>query len=330
MGPGDLDAALCGLDIPADPNVLAGVRGSEDAGVYKLNDTTAIVVTIDFFTPIVDDPRIYGMAAAANSLSDVYAMGGRPVTALNVVSFPTKKLGADVLRKVLEGGLEIMKAAGVALVGGHSVEDDEPKYGLSVTGLVHPDHIMTNAGLKPGDRLILTKALGTGVIATALKAGLASQAAIDAMVDSMCTLNRAASECAVRLGVKACTDVTGFGLAGHLVEMARAGKCRMRIHAKTVPVLEGALEAASEGLIPGGAYSNRKFFGTWISLDDTVPTATADLIFDPQTSGGLILGVPADRAAELLDVLAREGVGPVAEIGEVLEPHSDGRLDIVD
>lgn len=329
MGPGDLEAALCGLDIPLNPNVLAGVTGSEDAGVYKINETTALVLTIDFFTPIVDDPRIYGMAAAANSLSDVYAMGGRPVTAMNVVSFPVKKLGIQVLRSILEGGLEVLRQADVALVGGHSVEDDEPKYGLSVTGLVHPDHIMTNSGLKPGDRLILTKALGTGIIATGLKAQLASSRATDAMVNSMCTLNKAASEIAVRFGVKACTDVTGFGLAGHLVEMARAGKCRIRINSGAVPLLEGAVDGASAGLIPGGAYSNRKFFGSWLSLDAAIPTAVADLVFDPQTSGGLILGVPADRAPGLLDALKAEGVEPVAEIGEVPDAHSDGYVDIV-
>jgi selenide,water dikinase len=328
MGPGDLEAALCGLEIPVDPNVLAGVKGSEDAGVYKLNDTTALVLTIDFFTPIVDDPKIFGMAAAANSLSDVYAMGGRPVTAMNVVSFPVKKLGIKVLHSILEGGLEILKRAGVALVGGHSVEDNEPKYGLSVTGLVHPDHIMTNAGLQPGDRLILTKAIGTGVIATALKAELASETAIDAMVNSLCTLNKTASEVAVRFGVKACTDITGFGLAGHLVEMARAGKCKIRIDARSVPLLEGAVDGASQGLVPGGAYANRKFFSSWISMSESIPEAVADLMYDPQTSGGLILGVPAKRAAEVLDALSKEGVKPIAEIGEALERHEEGHLEI--
>jgi selenide, water dikinase len=247
---------------------------------------------------------------------------------MNVVAFPVKKLGIGVLRNVLEGGLEILKQAGVALVGGHSVEDDEPKYGLSVTGLVHPDHIMTNGALRPGDRLILTKAVGTGIIATALKAELASATSIDAMVKSMCTLNKAASEVAVRFGVRACTDVTGFGLAGHLVEMARARACRIRINSKSVPILEGAVDNASAGLIPGGAYANRKFFSSWISLDASVPTAVADLIFDPQTSGGLILGVPADRVAEVLAALSNEGVEPVAEIGEVLESHEEGHLDI--
>ena len=185
MGPGDLEQALCGMEIPTDPNVLAGIKGSEDAGVYKLNDTTALVQTIDFFTPIVDDPYVFGRVAAVNSLSDVYAMGARPLTAMNVVCFPIKKLGIEMLRAILQGGLEAMAEAGVALVGGHSVEDDEPKYGLSVTGLVHPERIMKNSSLQPGDRLILTKAVGTGVIATALKGGVASPESVEAMVRSM-------------------------------------------------------------------------------------------------------------------------------------------------
>jgi selenide, water dikinase len=305
-----------------------GFSGSEDAGVYKINDSTAIVQTIDFFTPIVDDPKIFGMASAANSLSDVYAMGGRPITALNVVCFPVSKLGLEPLRAILEGGLEIMLQAGVALMGGHSVEDAEPKYGLSVTGIVHPDHIMTNSGLRPGDHLILTKALGTGVIATALKAGLASEESIAAMVDSMCLINKAASEVAVRFGSKACTDITGFGLAGHLVEMARGGKCRIRIKAEAVPLLEGATDTASMGLIPGGAYSNRKFFSSWISLDSAVPTEIADLIFDPQTSGGLVIGIPAEKAEALLAALHAEGLTLAADIGQVLESQQEGHLEI--
>ncbi len=258
MGPGDLDMALCGMDIPDDPNVLAGVRGFEDAGVYKLDDEIALVQTVDFFTPIVDDPRVFGRVAAANALSDVYAMGGRPITAMNLVCFPTTKLGPDVLRSILQGGLEILREAGVALVGGHSVQDDEPKYGLSVTGLVHPGHMMTNSGLRPGDRLILTKGIGTGIIATAVKGGLASEESTSAMIRSMSVLNRKASEGAVSHNVRACTDVTGFGLAGHLVEMMRAGHCRAKIDANAVPILEGARDYAAMGLIPAGAHANRK------------------------------------------------------------------------
>jgi selenide,water dikinase len=328
MGPGDLDQALCGIEIPSDPNVLAGMKGFEDAGVYRLDESTALVQTVDFFTPIVDDPRIFGRAAAANSLSDVYAMGGRPLTAMNLVCFPIKKMGVAVLRSILEGGLDILKEAGVALVGGHSVEDDEPKYGLSVTGLVHPDHIMTNSRLRPGDRLILTKAIGTGVIATALKGNLASESAIEAMVHSICALNKTASEVASRFGVTACTDVTGFGLAGHLVEMARASRCRIRIKSRAVPILDGALEATSLAMVPAGTHANRKFFTSWITLNSEISPEVADLIFDPQTSGGLILGIESGSAGKFMDALRAEGVEVVAEIGEVLAQDDVGHLEI--
>lgn len=309
--------------------MITGIEGSEDAGVYKLSPDLALVQTIDFFTPIVDDPRVFGRAAAANSLSDAYAMGGRPLTAMNVVCFPIRKLGLDMLRAILEGGLEILREAGVALIGGHSVEDDEPKYGLSVTGLVHPDKIMTNSGLRPGDKLILTKAIGTGIIATAVKGGLASAESAEAMVTSMCTLNKQASEVAVSLGARACTDVTGFGLAGHLVEMARASKCRVRILADAVPDLQGALEAASMGLIPGGAHGNRKYFSAWTKVDPGVALERGDLMFDPQTSGGLLIGIRADQANQLIQQLKAQGVQPVALIGEVIDHESEGSLEII-
>jgi selenide, water dikinase len=304
------------------------MEGSEDAGVYKISADLALVQTMDFFTPIVDDPRVFGRAAAANSLSDVYAMGGSPVTAMNIVCFPTRKLGLDILRNILEGGLEILREAGVALVGGHSVEDDEPKYGLSVTGLVHPGTIMTNSGLRPGDKLILTKAIGTGIIATAVKGGLASAESVEDMIRSMCTLNKKASEVAISFGARACTDVTGFGLAGHLVEMARASKCRARIRADDVPVLHGALEAASMGLVPAGAHANRKHFSAWVTVDAGLSLERADLMFDPQTSGGLLIGIPGAQAVELTRLLASAGVAPVAEIGNVIGPDADGHVEI--
>jgi selenide,water dikinase len=315
--------------MPADPNVLAGIAGSEDAGVYKISDDTALVQTIDFFTPIVDDPETFGRAAAANSLSDVYAMGGRPITAMNVVCFPLQKLGIEILRRILKGGLETMREAGVALVGGHSVEDAEPKYGLSVTGIVHPNKIMTNSGLKPGDRLFLTKSVGTGVIATALKAGLASPESVEGMVRSMCALNRVPSEVAVEFGARACTDITGFGLAGHLVEMARASSCRIRLSSEAAPILAGAVEAASMGLIPGGAHSNRKYFGSWITIDPAVKLVKTDLIFDPQTSGGLVIGVRPEKARDFAQALIERGVEVVAEIGTVVDGDSEGHLEIV-
>ncbi len=314
--------------MPVDDNVLAGLEGSEDAGVYRLAPDLALVQTVDFFTPIVDDPKTFGRVAATNSLSDVYAMGGRPLTAMNIVCFPTKKLGLGPLRAILEGGMEVIRDAGAVLVGGHSVEDDEPKYGLSVTGVVHPEKIMTNAALEPGDKLILTKRVGTGIIATALKAGLASQSEIDAMVLTMCTLNKVASEVAVSFGVRACTDVTGFGLAGHLVEMAAASRCKIIVHADRVPPLSGALHWASMGLLPGGAHANRKHFGAWIDLSSHVSLEMVDIMFDPQTSGGLVLGVSDALAGEVLETLLQRGVPDAVEIGEVLQKDLEGRLDI--
>ena len=286
--------------MPSDPNVLTGFKDSEDAGVYRLSDSVALVQTMDFFTPIVDDPRTFGRAAAANSLSDVYAMGGRPITAMNIVCFPVKKLGVAPLRSILEGGLDILREAGVALVGGHSVEDDEPKYGLSVTGLVHPDHVMTNSGLQPGDRLVVTKAVGTGLLATSLKAQLASPDSLEAMARTMCTLNKTASEVAGRFGVKACTDVTGFGLAGHLVEMARASKCRMSLRSHQVPTLDGAMDAASMGLVPAGARANRDFFGAWTTVENGVAPETVDLVFDPRHLVDWCWGFPRDSSRNSL------------------------------
>jgi selenide,water dikinase len=309
--------------------VITGFRGSEDAGVYRLDDTTALVQTMDFFTPIVDDPRTFGRAAAANSLSDVYAMGGRPVTAMNIVCFPIKTLGVAVLREVLEGGIDILKEAGVALVGGHSVDDAEPKYGLSVTGIVHPDRVMTNSGLQPGDSLILTKAIGTGLLATAVKAQLASPESMESMVKTMCTLNKVASEIAMGFGLRACTDVTGFGLAGHLVETARASLCRVTLRSRDVPALTGAMDAASMGLVPAGARANRDFFSTWTTIDPRVSAETVDLVFDPQTSGGLLFGVPSAQASDFLSALRNNGIDVVAEIGQVLNEDPVGRLEIV-
>ena len=320
---------MCGLDIPSDPKVITGIGGSEDAGVYRISDELAIVQTLDFFTPIVDDPYDYGRAAAANSLSDVYAMGGRPVTAMNVVCFPIEKLGIEPLKEILRGGLDVLKEAGVSLIGGHSVEDDEPKYGLSVTGLIHPDQVMTNSGLVPGDKIILTKPIGTGIIATAIKAGLASVESSSAMKKSMCALNRDASEVAVRLSVKACTDVTGFGLAGHLAEMARASSCKVIIESGSVEVLEGADEYARMGLVPAGAHNNRKFFSSWVIIGRGVKLEISDLMFDPQTSGGLILGCPAVQAPALLEELNANSTFRSSVIGEVVGPNPDGAVEFV-
>ncbi|MGB9618285.1 MAG: selenide, water dikinase SelD, partial [Desulfomonilaceae bacterium] len=229
---------------------------------------------------------------------------------------------------ILQGGIQVVRDAGAVLVGGHSVEDDEPKYGLAVTGIVHPDKMMTNAALEPGDRLILTKKVGTGVIATALKAGLASQSEIDEMVSVMCALNKSASEVAVSFGVRACTDVTGFGLAGHLVEMAAASRCKILVYADRVPLLPGALQWASMGLLPGGVHANRKYFGAWIDIAPRLSLERVDLMFDPQTSGGLILGVPEAFAGKVLEALHQRGVSDASQIGQVLQKDPAGRLEI--
>jgi selenide,water dikinase len=296
--------------------------------VYKLNEEIALVQTIDFFTPIVDDPRIFGRAAAANSLSDVYAMGARPITAMNVVCFPTRKLGVDVLRLVLEGGMDVLRQAGVSLIGGHSVEDDEPKYGMSVLGLVHPQKIMKNSSLKPGDRIILTKPVGAGIIATQIKAGMETDNVREHFERTICALNDVASEIAVKWNVQACTDVTGFGLAGHLTEMAVASKCRIRINSDSVPLLEGAFDAASMGLVPAGAYANRDHYGVWVKTDGHVSETIKDLMFDPQTSGGLLMGVPDPLARSVIDELKRAGILAASIIGAVIDYDPDGLVEI--
>ena len=308
--------------------MLTSLDGSEDAGVYKLNEEIALVQTIDFFTPIVDDPRIFGRAAAANSLSDVYAMGARPITAMNVVCFPTRKLGIDVLRLVLEGGMDVLRQAGVSLIGGHSVEDDEPKYGMSVLGLVHPQKIMKNSSLKPGDRIVLTKPVGAGIIATQIKAGMETENVREHFERTICALNDVASQIAVKWNVQACTDVTGFGLAGHLTEMAVASKCRIRIDSDSVPLLEGAFDAASMGLVPAGAYANRDHYGAWVRTDGHVSETIKDLMFDPQTSGGLLMGVPDPLARSVVIELKQAGILAASIIGAVIDYDPDGLVEI--
>jgi len=283
---------------------------------------------VDFFTPIVDDPRSFGQVAAANALSDVYAMGARPVTAMNVVGFPIKELGIQVLQEILAGGLDVLREAGVALVGGHSVKDSEPKYGLSVTGLVHPDRILTNDALRPGDRLVLTKPVGTGVIGTAVKRGKAGPGWEETSFASMRALNRTASEVAQAHSLSACTDVTGFGLLGHLTEMVRASGVAATVFAHAVPLLPGAMNAATQGLVPGGSKANGTHFGGWIDLDPEVDEPTRALLFDAQTSGGLLLGVPADVLEDLTAELDSRGCLAAAVIGQVTEAHPDGHITV--
>ena len=318
MPPGDLDRALCGLEFPTDSNVLVGLDRADDAGVYKVTDDLAIIQTVDFFTPIVDDPYWFGQIAASNALSDVYAMGGVPKTAMNLVAFPLEDMDMSVLRQILQGGLDKMREAEVVLVGGHSVEDKELKYGLSVTGFIHPDRILTKKGLKTGDRLILTKPLGTGIINTAIKGGLASEEIIDTVTRLMATLNRDAAEIMKDYPVHACTDITGFGLLGHIAEMIIDTEFGVRLTSKTIPIIPETLEYAGMGLIPAGTYNNREFRECMVDFTPSVDRLLQDILFDPQTSGGLLMCVDRESADDLLDKLKEKGLASAAIIGEVL------------
>ena len=318
MAPGDLDKALCGLEIPRDPNVLVGLDGADDAGVYRVSDDLAIIQTVDFFTPIVDDPFRFGQIAAANALSDIYAMGGDPKTAMNLVAFPSDQMDLSILRAILEGGLQKIKQAGVALIGGHSVQDKELKYGLSVTGFVHPDRVIQNTGLKPGDRLILTKPIGTGIVNTAIKGNIASREVIEAVTELMATLNRDAAAVMKRYPVSACTDITGFGLLGHLAEMLSRTSVAVRLESSAVPVIPEAIEYARIGFMPGGAFKNKAFRSSLLITSPQVDSLLVDILFDPQTSGGLLMGIGKDAAGDLLDALTTAGVTRAAMIGEVV------------
>jgi selenide,water dikinase len=317
-------------ELPAieHPDLIVGTGTSDDAGVFRLDDRTALVQTLDFFTPIVDDPFDFGRIAAANALSDVYAMGGRPLTAMNIVCFPMKEMPREILRDILKGGLEKIQEAGAVLVGGHSVEDREIKYGLSVTGLVHPDEVLTNDGARPGDRLILTKPLGTGVLATAVKGKVAGEAALDTLVRVTSTLNREAAEVMKGFEVHACTDVTGFGLAGHALEMARGARVRIVLQAESVPVIAEARELAAMGMLPAGSYATRHYCGRLVAPVEGVDTLLMDLLFDPQTSGGLLLAVRPDQARACMDRMHEHGIAEAAVIGEVSGPHEQGMLSI--
>ena len=309
---------LGGLSVPADDRVLIDYRTADDAGVYKLDDKRALVQTVDFFTPIVDDPFVYGQIAAANALSDVYAMGGRPLTALAIAGFP-KDLDTGVLATIFAGGVDMLRRAGVALLGGHTVQDQEIKFGYAVTGEIDPARIWANAGARPGDVLLLTKPLGTGIIATALKAGRAPQAAVDLAVATMTTLNRAASEALQALPagvVRACTDITGFGLLGHAAEMAMASGVTLEIRAQDVPVIEGVRDLVA-GNIPAGGRTNAEHFGADVGLGGVVDAELLKILYDPQTSGGLLIAIDPASASVAVDALTTAGAG-ARTIGEAV------------
>jgi selenide,water dikinase len=317
-------------DLPVlnHPDLLVGIETSDDAGVYKLSSEVALVQSLDFFTPIVDDPYHFGRIAAANALSDVYAMGGRPLTAMNIVCFPVTEMSKEILKKILRGGLEKIHEAGAVLVGGHSVDDKELKYGLSVTGVVHPDRILTNRGARVGDQLILTKPVGTGIIATAVKGKLASQDALAAMIETTAALNDKASHIMLRYETHACTDITGFGLGGHLLEMARASHMEITLYADRIPIMPEAKDYALMGLIPAGSYATKHFCENMVDINAGTETVLIDLVFDPQTSGGLVFSIRSDQAETCLDELKDQGVQPATIIGEVVASHPKGRLRI--
>ncbi|SCJ56304.1 Selenide%2C water dikinase [uncultured Flavonifractor sp.] len=294
---------------------MVGFDASDDAAVYRINDDTAMIQTADFFPPVVDDPRSFGRIAAANALSDVYAMGGTPRLAINLLCFPTC-LNLEIVREILAGGADKVVEAGAVIAGGHSIEDTEPKYGLCVTGFARPEEILTNSGAKPGDLLVLTKPVGTGVLSTAAKAELLTDGQMKEMIGLMSTLNKGAQEVMLPLHPSACTDITGFGLLGHVNELAEGSGVTVQLWADTVPFASGALELAQDGIIPAGAYRNRNYLEGKVKVEEAVALEVSDLLFDPQTAGGLLISIPEERGAELVRRLNDRGI-PGAVIGQV-------------
>lgn len=326
VGPGVLASLLAGLRLPASPHLLIGLEISDDAAVYQLDAHTALVQTVDFFPPIVDDPYTFGAIAAANALSDVYAMGGRPILALAIAAFPDD-LDPAIIGAILQGGADKVAEAGAVVAGGHTVVDREPKYGLCVTGLVDPARVTPKVGVRPGDVLLLTKPLGTGLITTAAKRGLVEAAHLEAAMASMLRLNRRSAELAAEIGVRAATDITGYGLLGHAAEMLRVGEVGLRIVADALPLLPGAMEYARAGMAPGGLGRNRRYLEERgvVRNASAIEEAQRLLLFDPQTSGGLLLAMPPERADEALRRFADAGE-PCWRIGEVI---AGGGIEII-
>lgn len=327
LRPQDLERILADLPVPDDGNILVGTGTLDDAAVYRVRDDLAIVQTVDFFTPIVDDPYHFGAIAAANSLSDIYAMGAVPLFALSIVGFPEKRLPLEVLRRILDGAIDKAKTAGIAIIGGHSIEDTEPKYGLAVSGVVHPDRILRNGGARPGDAIILTKPIGTGIIATAMKRGVAQADVAERAVGVMSALNRDAAEAAADFDVAACTDVTGFGLLGHLKEMTEASGVDAEIDLDAVPIIPGTRELATADVVPGGTINNHSFVAPVVDWDPSIPRTDQLLLCDAQTSGGLLLAVAEKDALKFLQRLGSQG-GNAALIGRFTEKGT-GRISVV-
>jgi selenide,water dikinase len=322
LAPSDLAQVLSKLPKQVNDNVIVGFDTADDAGVFRLSDDLALVQTVDFFTPVADDPEVYGYVAAVNSLNDVYAMGGKPLSALSIVCYPQKG-DWDVLGKILAGGQAAMNAEGVVVLGGHSVDDPEMKFGYAVTGVIHPDKVITNAGAEPGDVLILTKPIGTGAINTAVKKGVASKESVDAAVTAMTTSAGPASKVMQELEATACTDVTGFGLLGHAFEMAKAGGVTLEIKADNVPLLPNVLELIAAGMLTRGDQNNRVYVGDTVEISNNVSKEMQSALFDPQTAGGLLITLAPENGAEFLTRLPE-----AAMIGRVIE-KSVGRI-IVD
>jgi selenide,water dikinase len=318
LGPGDLSQALEGLPRRTDPRLLVGHETMDDAGVFVLSEDMALVQTVDFFAPIVDDPYLFGQVAAANALSDIYAMGGEPLTALNIVGFPSGKLPLEVLREILRGGQDKVHEAGAFVVGGHTIIDEELKFGLAVTGRAHPKRLLTNAGARVGDRLLLTKPIGTALLATVAKAGELPEPELRALGDSMRALNARASRAALDVGARCATDITGFGLLGHASHIAKASGVTLRIRIASVPLLPGARAAADRGVRTGGADRNLAFLDSRVTWGGATDTDRA-LMIDPQTSGGLLVALSADRVAQYLSL-----VPEATEIGEVVAAEATG------
>lgn len=316
MSPDALAQVLCCLPKFSDENLLIDLGTADDAAVYRINNEQAVILTLDFFTPVVDDPFTFGQIAAANSLSDIYAMGGRPVAAMNIACFPPS-LPLEILGEILRGGAEKVKEAGALLVGGHTVEDNEPKYGLSIMGLIHPEKVVSNAGACIGDVLIITKPLGIGILNTAIKGDLASQEAYQKNVDVMSYLNKDACQAMLNVGVSGCTDITGFGFLGHAVEMAEASGVTLEICSESIPIINECMEYAMMGIIPGGAYRNKEHFEDKIIIKGRLNQGMEDILYDPQTSGGLLMAIPEASSKIMMKELSRVNRTAYAIVGKV-------------
>jgi selenium donor protein len=322
-----LEGILKDLPVPTDPDVLVSLATSDDAAVYRISPDTAVIQTVDFFTPIVDDPYQFGAIAAANALSDVYAMGGKPLFALNIVGFPENRLPAQVLKDILRGASDKATEAGIHILGGHTVEDTEPKFGMTVTGIIHPDRIIRNDTPEPGDALVLTKPIGTGLVATAMKRGVADAYSAEAAIRSMAELNDKAAAVMSDFDVHACTDVTGFGLLGHLAEMIRPSSVQVKLDLDSIPLLPGAVQYAADNIVPGGTINNKAFVEPVVEYDQKLSEVQKILVNDAQTSGGLLIALPWDSKDDLLAALMEQGITAAACIGRVGE-HGVGKIFI--